>query len=195
MAGPANKLRGFSARDLGKKGGGSGNCEKGDSGSLSPKCFVRKWNCKGTMGVPVLRTAKAYEKYAWIIFAILPVFHLGFGLVLIFAPAVFFDTFLEPTAPGLKVTSLLTPWSVNHAGAHLGSVLVGWFIMLEAVTWFGYRKGEKWAWYALCYVPILLVYDASLHFPILSDMAIPILFLGLAIFGLMLPFRKFFPGK
>ncbi|HLC10299.1 hypothetical protein E6H19_04170 [Candidatus Bathyarchaeota archaeon] len=147
------------------------------------------------MGVPVLRTAKAYEKYAWIIFAILPVFHLGFGLVLIFAPAVFFDTFLEPTAPGLKVTSLLTPWSVNHAGAHLGSVLVGWFIMLEAVTWFGYRKGEKWAWYALCYVPILLVYDASLHFPILSDMAIPILFLGLAIFGLMLPFRKFFPGK
>jgi len=141
------------------------------------------------------RPERAYMRYAWIIFVILPLFHLGFGLLLIFAPAAFFDNFLDSTVPGSQVTVFVTPWSLNHAGAHLGSVFVGWVIMLEAVAIGGYRNGRRWSWYALSYMPVLLAYDASLHFPSLREMAAPLILLAVALLGLVLPFRIFFPKK
>lgn len=139
------------------------------------------------------RSEKAYVRYAWIIFVVLPGFHFVFGLAMIFAPAAYFESLLESAVPGSEATALLTPGSLSHAGAHVGSVFVGWALMLEAVALYGYRRGERWSWYALAYLPVLFAYDASLHLPRLEDMALQLLFLGVALLGLILPFRRFFP--
>jgi hypothetical protein len=65
---------------------------------------------------------------------------------------------------------------------------VAFFVTIIAAT--GFRKGERWAWYALLYLPVHILIHMFIW-----PWTIPILLLLLIITvaGLLLPFRRFFP--
>ena len=65
-----------------------------------------------------------------------------------------------------------------------------------AITLTGYRRGEKWAWYTMWLVPAVLVGQGLWYSVFLGDFNemvqyIPIV--TVALVGLLLPYRKFFP--
>jgi len=79
-----------------------------------------------------------------------------------------------------------------------GNLKISWSLFLLAITLTGYRKGEKWAWYAMWLAPAVLVCQAILDATFLGDVNqmlkwIPIT--SIALFGLLLPYRKFFPKQ
>lgn len=63
------------------------------------------------------------------------------------------------------------------------------FVMVISAT--GFRRRQRWAWYSLLYLPIHI----AIHM-VLWPWTIPILAVVMLITlaGLLLPFRKFFPG-
>ena len=112
------------------------------------------------------RAEKAYEKYAWL--ALLIAGLLAF-------PAAFFAL---------------------SEGINLGSLSDLVFAVLTtylSVT--GYRRGRKWAWFALLYTPpfyLLAAYDEAMRG---NPWQPPAFFALLCVVGLVLPYRKFFPKK
>ncbi|HLB68463.1 MAG TPA: hypothetical protein VJN63_08375, partial [Thermoplasmata archaeon] len=62
-----------------------------------------------------------------------------------------------------------------------------------------YRRGERWAWYALWVLPLNFV--IGLQGLVLSlrvgapPLFVPLLFVIISLLGLLLPYRKFFPKK
>ena len=62
------------------------------------------------------------------------------------------------------------------------------FVICISVT--GFRKGERWAWYTLLYLPVHI----GIHMMI-WPWAIPILLvlMLMTLMGLLLPYRRFFP--
>ncbi len=65
------------------------------------------------------------------------------------------------------------------------------------ITYFGFRQGHRWAWFAMWLLPITLTLAALL----LSQSRRPEIgafyggFTGVAVIGLLLPIRKFFPKQ
>jgi len=56
----------------------------------------------------------------------------------------------------------------------------------------GYRNGEKWAWFSLLYLPVHIILNGVL-FPWIAPILAGLLLV--AIIGLLLPFRIFFPKE
>ena len=107
------------------------------------------------------RKEKAYEKYAWIIFLVLGILLLVYSLV-----------------------NLL-------AGNNLAAEpQLGFSVLIIAISFNSYRRGEKWAWYASW----ILVVELSLF---IADARFwgDALVLVIVLLGLFLPYRKFFPKK
>ncbi len=80
----------------------------------------------------------------------------------------------------------------------LGMLKISWSLFVLAITVTGFRKGEKWAWYTLWLVPVLLVGQGiynSVFFGDINEMLQWIPITTITLFGLFLPFRKFFPRK
>jgi len=78
----------------------------------------------------------------------------------------------------------------------MGLLKMSWSFLVLAITVTGYRRGEKWAWYTLWLVPILLVSSALFNVSFVGDVSqtlqwIPIT--SISLLGLLLPYRKFFP--
>ena len=116
------------------------------------------------------RKEKAYEKYAWLIFIF-----LGLSAII---PAYF------SLSGGVLQDGLLS----------LVFAVLTTFLSLTA-----YRKGRKWAWFALLYTPLLLLMISRSWISPQNLEGYP--FQGLAflalvsVVGLVLPYRKFFPKK
>lgn len=76
-------------------------------------------------------------------------------------------------------------------------------LLAAAIAWTGFRRGERWAWYALLTLPLLNVLIFVLMYthvdfsagvlppPLLSA---PV-FLAITLVGLLLPIRRFFPKE
>jgi hypothetical protein len=63
-----------------------------------------------------------------------------------------------------------------------------------AVSRFGFRSGQRWAWYVLWYLPAFGVLGEIADFSIQGTHAVSFLLVGvLSVVGLLLPFRRFFP--
>ena len=62
------------------------------------------------------------------------------------------------------------------------------FVMVISAT--GFRKGDRWAWYSLLYLPVHI----GIHM-VIWPWTVPILLvvMALVLAGLLLPFREFFP--
>ena len=116
------------------------------------------------------RKEKAYEKHAWIF-----LFLLG----IVFFPVIFYNLVTEP-----------------RDDANLVSLLLGFAVTTILISSTSYRKGKKWAWYLLWYVPAFWVIAGYLQYA--SGGQIPLVTIILSpvpVLGLLLPYRKFFPKK
>lgn len=72
-----------------------------------------------------------------------------------------------------------------------GTAVLGMVLFSLFITYGGFRLGQRWAWYALCYWPLFLILQS-----VAFDSWIPNLpLIILSTVALILPYRKFFPGK
>jgi len=143
-----------------------------------------------------------YEKYGWVIFIALGLLWVVVGLTQVFLP----DGLIENNAQlvtdmswsELKASSPVASDLIRWLYGALGLLKTSWSFLVLAITLTGYRRGEKWAWYTLWLVPVLLVSSGLFNVIFVGDVFlmlewIPIMTLSLL--GLILPYRKFFPRK
>lgn len=137
-------------------------------------------------GVGGFKKEKAYEKYGWILlFAIAAIFLLsaithiaGFGLQ---------NVDLGTASPSLANF-------VRLEDRELGIDQAAFSALAMTLAGTSYRKGDRWAWYAMVTVPVFIL---TLPLNILSalNLLFSVPFLLVALLGLLLPYRKFFPKK
>lgn len=143
---------------------------------------------------------RVYEKYAWVILLAVGLLWLVVGIVAVFQPEGIFE------GDAQSVTNM--PWSELKASSPMAADFVifvygqsglhglhaAFFVI--AITLTGYRKGEKWAWYIMWFVPVLLVSDALFSVIFIGDVSQTLQFIPITtitLLGLLLPYRKFFP--
>ncbi|MFP5253351.1 MAG: hypothetical protein ACLGH4_06105 [Actinomycetes bacterium] len=75
-----------------------------------------------------------------------------------------------------------------------GLAFLGFGLLVITVAVVPYRRGERWAWYALWVVPVfmggLVVHELGGDF-----VQMPALLLAASLAGLLLPYRAFFPRR
>ena len=151
-------------------------------------------------------------KHAWKV-----LFALGVILLLLGAPALFgihVDPIHEERILGITIEELEASdprgydlFVFNLIGGGLS--WVGFTILVMAIAATAYRRGEKWAWYALWSIPALFIglmalwINAGATLTVLAlvgqrgvlEEALPFfeLLLILSLLGLLPPYRKFFP--
>ncbi len=127
-----------------------------------------------------VRKEKGYEKYAWMLLFVL-------GVVTIF----FASTIL---VGGINSSPVSFPDAVEFAVP-----IIGWGVLIMATSAVSYRRGERWAWYASLPLPLawaaLAAHDLTVGGFRASFAFFPIIYLVIALLGLLLPYRKFFPKK
>jgi hypothetical protein len=142
-------------------------------------------------------TEKWYVKFAWVIF-----FVFGF-LNVIAAPINLLGTPPNPPSPegmtGLtlagmdaKIPGMLG--YISSISVQLGNFLLVTGVLIMGIAAIPYKKGEKWAWYILWIIPVFLVIqliNSRGGFGWQADFA----FIFVALAGLFMPFRKFFPKE
>ncbi len=129
---------------------------------------------------------KAYEKYAWILlFALGTLFLLG--------------AITHIVGQGLGDVDLGTASSdlanrVRLMDREIGIDQAAFSALVMIISGTSYRKGDRWAWYALWIVPVFFIGGAvnnligggRINFSLSTFVAL---------LGLVLPYRKFFPKK
>jgi hypothetical protein len=142
---------------------------------------------------------KGYYKYAWILITIL-------GVAFIFDALVFLAG-MNPDPPlfqsliGQSLSSFNSSFpdkaaAMTYLFHGLGLILLGIGIFTIAISYVPYRKGEKWAWYIIWYLPIFLFLSTTANY---ADggraWPLSLVLLIVSLTGLLLPYRKFFPKK
>ncbi|MFW9931215.1 MAG: hypothetical protein ACFFDR_00975 [Candidatus Thorarchaeota archaeon] len=143
---------------------------------------------------------RAIERYGWVVYLTLGLLWLVVGLYQIFLPRELLveDIQLVLNLP-MSELELSSPEAMDFVFwlyGCLGLLKVSWSLFVIVITLTGFRKGEKWAWYTLWLVPILLVTSGLFNTFYIGDVSqmlqwIPIL--SLSLLGIFLPYRKFFP--
>lgn len=112
-------------------------------------------------------------KAGWISLATIGVAILVFGLVATMAPA-------SSDPPYLRAIGV-------------ASIGMGMFGLL--ITTAGYRRRERWAWFALWYYPVFWTAHLVGGLPPGKEHVHQIVFIVLSLVGLLLPVREFFPKR
>ena len=143
---------------------------------------------------------RIYEKYAWVVLFALGLLWLVVGLSQVFNP----EALLDNEAQHI----LGMPWSELEASSPeatelarflfgtIGVLKTSWSLLVIAITITGFRRGEKWAWYAMWLVPTVLVWQGLWYSVYLGDFNEVLQYtapLAISLIGLFLPYRKFFP--
>jgi hypothetical protein len=145
---------------------------------------------------------RVYEKYAWVILLAVGLLWLVVGIVAVFQPEGIFEADAQAITnmpwSELKASSPMAADFVIFVYGQMGLLKISWTFFVLAITLTGYRRGEKWAWYMMWSVPALLVSDAVFSVVFIGDINqvlqfIPII--AITMFGLLLPYRIFFPKK
>lgn len=158
------------------------------------------------MAVPAVRTEKAYEKHAWIILFALGIVGLIVGLIGVSTGRPFEEPLVrtmtgmgwdELVASSPRIAAYISLW-IRFAF----SAVAFFSILSIPIAWKSYRRGERWAWYALWAIPISSIaftgvilsggvsfWDSS------GSIFYTLIALPLSLLGLLLPYRKFFPRK
>lgn len=143
---------------------------------------------------------KAYEKHAWILIFPVGIVGLILGILLLLGlPAdpqavknLTGMTFDEIIASQPRIASLLT----RLVARAFGVAQLSFFLSVLVITAVPYRKGEKWAWYTLWIVPASVLSFTAINLSVGGGIwPIFIVLVIIALLGLLLPYRKFFPRK
>ncbi len=133
-----------------------------------------------------LAKEKGYQKYAWTLPFILGLFFIVGGV-----PTIIYGLSAVCTVCQLPAdTSALTVRGVNIDAQEIGLFNFSFGVLLAAVSWRGYRIGERWAWYVLLWFFAIVVADN-----VLAPNPPALIAVTLSGLGLLLPYRKFFPKK
>ena len=150
---------------------------------------------------------RAYERYGWVILFAVAVILALFGI----------GDLIQGSAADTAIVEGITGMTPDEIGAAdprirvlidqqaraVGGAFVVLGLLAAGIAWTSFRRGERWAWYALWTLPLLsalifVVMFVSVDFttgvlppPLLSA---PI-FLGITVLGLLLPIRRFFGSK
>jgi hypothetical protein len=143
---------------------------------------------------------RVYEKYAWVILLALGLLWLVVGIIAVFQPEGIFEADAQSVTnmpwSELKTSSPVAADFVIFVYGQMGLVKIGWSFFVLAITLTGYRRGEKWAWYIMWFVPALLVSNAFFSVIFIGDLSQTLQFIpitAITLLGLLLPYRKFFP--
>ena len=146
-----------------------------------------------------------YERLGWIILLVVSVIFALFGLGdIILATGA--DPAIVQGITGLTPEELgaISPEALhlaNYQTRASGAIILIVGLLAATIAWTGFRRGERWAWYALLTLPLLNVLIFVLMYthvdfsagvlppPLLSA---PV-FLTISAVGLLLPLRQFFP--
>ncbi len=151
------------------------------------------------MAVP--RTEKVYERYAWIALFALGVLMLVLGFAGILAGWKSISP--DAVAPVKEISGMTwdeiqttSPSGAKYITAMMGGLgylAVGFGVFVMAVSARPYRKGYRWAWYVMLYIPLI---SAGVLAGVLNGgTVIWAIILVVSLLGLLLPYRKFFPRK
>ena len=145
---------------------------------------------------------RVYEKYAWVILLGLGLLWLVVGLVAVFQPVGIFETDAQSVTnmpwSELKASSPVAANFVVFVYGQMGLLKISWSFFVLAIVLTGYRRGEKWAWYTMWSIPVLLVSDGLFSVIFIGDVSQMMQFIPVTVItllGLLLPFRKFFPSR
>ncbi len=155
---------------------------------------------------------KVYERHAWKLLFAMGVVFLVLGAPLLFG--VHLDPIHEERILGMTIEELeasdprffdLFIFNVISGGV----LFLGIAILVMAISMTAYRRGEKWAWYALWSIPAMFIgfmalwINAGATLTVLAvvggrgvlEEGLPIFkfLLIVSLLGLLLPFRRFFP--
>ncbi len=144
--------------------------------------------------------AKVYEQYAWVLPLVLGILGIVFGSIVAFSgeppeQETFANiaglTWQEAQTDIAGVAKYITITLQSE-----GQFIVGFGVLITAITVFPYRRGEQWAWYTLWLLPVFYSILAVRVF-VVGGMGWNIILvqLGIILIGLLLPYRKFFPKK
>ena len=145
---------------------------------------------------------KFYEKYAWVILLAVGLLWLVVGFVAVFQPEGIFEGDAQSVTnmpwSELKASSPIAADFVIFVYGQMGLLKISWTFFVLAITLTGYRRGEKWAWYFMCSVPVFLLSDALFSVIYIGDISQTLSFIpitAITLLGLLLPYRRFFPKK
>ena len=145
---------------------------------------------------------RPWVKYGWAVFLLLGLLWLVVGLSQLLTPDVLLENDAQRvTGMSLSELEASSPATVKLARSvmgTLGNLKTSWSLLVIAITLTAYRRGKKWAWYAMWLMPVVLVTQGIFDSVFLGDVNemlkwIPTTIVSLL--GLLLPYRKFFPGK
>ncbi len=148
------------------------------------------------------RVERAYEKYAWVILAVIG------ALIMVGGIPHSLGVNSDPTTPESIIGMGLSEFEASNPmffdlydfylrGGGLSDMGVAFYIIVISAT--AYRKGERWAWYVLWSVPAFFLGHAAITMSFGASLAhlLPFLavFTALSVLGLLLPIRRFFPKE
>jgi len=162
--------------------------------------FIPELACSHIVNQP--RVEKAYEKHAWI---------LPFALGVLFLPTAVQNLLgidPDPTTAERIIGMTFSELRASNPGLFdlalyyvrfSGLADLGFAFLITAISVTAYRRGEKWAWYALWSLPAFFIVSATIVLSTLGSTALElvllILFMISSLLGLLFPYRKFFPRK
>ncbi len=141
------------------------------------------------------RSEKAYEKYAWVLLFVSSALFLPTSVF--FIHSFFVMPYVVTTGDLSNVLGGSPPIATwirgifrDTAIAQLGIAIFG--MSIAAVS---YRRGERWAWYALWYLPVVFLAYIGSQVVLGNSVAPPTVLLIISLLGLLLPTRRFWPRK
>ena len=148
-----------------------------------------------------------FQRYAWLL-----LFAVGLPFVVFGVSALFFGLSLTNSPVGIPggpdaVRSLTgVTWADTLAESSAtvtllrgisrvsGLAFLGFAVFVMVVASVPYRGGQRWAWFALWVVPAFMV-GLLLHELEGDFVQMPVILLVLSLLGLLVPYRRFFPGR
>jgi len=124
----------------------------------------------------IAKGQRAYERYGWMILAASAVLGIVSALMTTLPPISWFWDPLFTSG-----YSIMGAWGLSW---------ISFDLLALTVILVPFRRGERWAWYALWLLPLLLL----AQFVLAPDLILNAVLAAIAAAGLVLPFRRFFPG-
>ena len=143
------------------------------------------------------RQEKFHEKHAWVLLFALSLFIAATAAVGIISGIDRTD-FEQSTNLTWDEMRALNPTVSDYVQRVIwlnGVAYLGLGLIAAVLSWTAYRRGEPYAWFAMSVLPLALAASTAVFAVENSDLAY---YYGgytlVAVMGLLLPYRKFFPG-
>ncbi len=144
------------------------------------------------------RQEKFHEKHAWVLLFALSLFIAATAAVGIISgiDRTDFEQSTNLTWDEMKTLNPTVSDYVQRVIWLNGVAYLGLGLIAAVLSWTAYRRGEPYAWFAMWVLPLALAVSAAVFAVEDSDLAY---YYGgytlIAVVGLLLPYRKFFPGR